>query len=106
MADVDVVFTALADPTRRQIVEALESGPRTVTQLAEPLPMSLPGVVQHLHVLERSGVITSEKVGRVRTCRLQLDGLDSAEEWISARRQAWQRRLDRLDQVLGEEIRG
>jgi DNA-binding transcriptional ArsR family regulator len=98
--DVDAVLHALADPTRRQIVERLGIGPATVTELAAPLPMSLAGVVQHLQVLERSGVIATTKVGRVRTCQLEVQRLDAVGEWISARRQAWERRLDRLGTVL------
>ena len=77
--DVDRVLHALADPTRRQIVERLGSGPRTVSELAEPLPMSMPAVVQHLQVLERSGVIATEKRGRTRTCRLEWIARNSGE---------------------------
>ena len=91
---------ALADPTRRWIVERLGSGPASVTSLAAPLPMSLPAVVQHLQVLERSGLVLSEKSGRVRTCRLEVDRLSTVEDWIARRRQAWERRLDRLGEVL------
>jgi DNA-binding transcriptional ArsR family regulator len=97
---LDGVFHALADPSRRVIVERLSKGPATVTELARPLPMSLPAVVQHLQVLETNGVIRSEKVGRVRTCHLDLKTLDQAEAWISARRVTWNKRLDRLGEYL------
>lgn len=100
--DVDRLLHALADPTRRRIVERLGSGPASVTELAAPLPMSLPAVVQHLQVLERSGVIGTEKVGRVRTCRLEPERLDTLQDWIAARRSAWQHRLDRLGDVLAD----
>jgi DNA-binding transcriptional ArsR family regulator len=98
--DIDRLLGALADPTRRWIVERLGSGPASVTSLAMPLPMSLPAVVQHLQVLERSGLVVSTKAGRVRTCRLDPDRLASVETWIADRRQAWDRRLDRLGEVL------
>ena len=98
--DIDRLLGALADPTRRWIVERLGNGPASVTSLAAPLPMSLPAVVQHLQVLERSGLVVSSKVGRVRTCRLDTDRLATVETWIADRRQAWERRLDRLGEVL------
>lgn len=98
--EVDLVFHALADPTRRRIVEVLSGGSASVSELAEPLPMSLPAVYQHLQVLEASGIVRSEKVGRVRTCHLEPKMLDTAEVWIEARRAAWERRLDRLDTFL------
>jgi DNA-binding transcriptional ArsR family regulator len=101
--DIDRILQALADPTRRRIVERLGDGPASVTTLAAPLPMSLPAVVQHLQVLENSGLIASQKVGRVRTCRLDLDRLSSVEDWIDARRRSWARRLDRLGDVLAAE---
>jgi DNA-binding transcriptional ArsR family regulator len=104
-ADVDRILHALADPTRRQIVERLGTGPASVTALAAPLPMSLPAVVQHLRVLEDSGLIASEKVGRVRTCSLDLDRLETVQAWIAARRATWERRLDRLGDVLaGDDV--
>jgi DNA-binding transcriptional ArsR family regulator len=98
--DIDRLLGALADPTRRAIVERLGNGPATVTSLAAPLPMSLPAVLQHLAVLERSGLVVSEKAGRVRTCRLDADRLATVGDWIAARRQDWERRLDRLGEVL------
>jgi DNA-binding transcriptional ArsR family regulator len=101
--DVDRLLHALGDPTRRRMVERLGRGPATVTELAEPLPMSLPGVLQHLHVLTNSGLVATEKVGRVRTCRLEPGRLDVVQDWIAARRQTWERRLDRLGDVLAAE---
>ena len=94
------MLAALADPTRRWIVERLGNGPASVTTLAAPLPMSLPAVVQHLHVLERSGLVVSEKRGRVRTCRLDPERLATVEDWIVARRRTWEHDLDRLGEVL------
>jgi DNA-binding transcriptional ArsR family regulator len=98
----DRVFHALADPTRRVIVERLSRGPASVSDLARPLPMSLPAVVQHLQVLETSGLVRSEKVGRVRTCQIEPAALRPVEQWISARRANWERRLDRLGDYLAE----
>lgn len=83
-------------------MERLSRGPASVSELAEPLTMSLPAVVQHLQVLEDSGLIRSEKVGRVRTCRIAPDALRTAERWIGERRTQWERRLDRLGEFLGE----
>src|SRR3954464_4239217 len=100
---VDRLFHALADPNRLAIVERLSRGPASVSELAQPLTMSLPAVVQHLQVLETSGLVRSEKVGRVRTCRVQADALLSAQHWINERRQAWERRLDRLGEFLVEQ---
>lgn len=94
------MLAALADPTRRWIVERLGNGPASVTTLAAPLPMSLPAVVQHLQVLERSGLVVSEKQGRIRTCRLDPERLGTVEDWIADRRMTWERRLDRLGEVL------
>jgi DNA-binding transcriptional ArsR family regulator len=102
---VDRLFQALADPTRRSMVERLSRGPASVSELARPLDMSLPGVVQHLRVLEASGVVRSEKVGRVRTCRLEPAALGSVEGWIDQLRLAWESRLDRLAEYLAEQSR-
>jgi DNA-binding transcriptional ArsR family regulator len=85
------------------MVERLGNGPATVTELAEPLPMTLAAVVQHLQVLERSGLISTKKVGRVRTCELDVQKLETVAEWVSARRRTWERRLDRLGTVLEKE---
>ena len=100
--DVDLLFQALADPSRRAMVERLTRGPASVSELARPLAMSMPAVVQHLHVLEHSGLIRSEKVGRVRTCTVQPTALRAAEGWIAARRTAWEESLDRLGEYLAE----
>jgi DNA-binding transcriptional ArsR family regulator len=99
---MDRVLHALADPSRRVIVERLSSGPASVSELARPLPMSLPAVIQHLQVLEASGLVRSEKVGRVRTCRIEPAALRPVELWIGARRSSWERRLDRLGDYLEE----
>lgn len=99
---LDSVFQALADPTRRGMIARLSRGPASVSELAEPLDMSLPAVVQHLQVLETSGLISTEKVGRVRTCRLDAKALTSAEDWISSQRASWEARLDRLGEYLEE----
>jgi DNA-binding transcriptional ArsR family regulator len=98
--DVDRLLRAIADPTRRRIVERLGNGPATVSELAAPLPMSLPAVVQHLGVLEACGLVASEKLGRVRTCRLEVDRLEAVEAWIAGRRRTWERRLDHLGDLL------
>ena len=84
------------------IVERLSRGPASVSELAQPLPMSLPAVVQHIQVLQVSGLVSSEKVGRVRTCRIEPAALRPAEQWISARRSSWERRFDRLGEYLAE----
>lgn len=97
---LDDVFHALADPSRRVMVERLSHGPASVSELAQPLPMSLPAVVQHLQVLEASGIVRSEKVGRVRTCHLQVKQLSTAYRWISERQATWEARLDRLGEYL------
>ena len=94
------VFQALADPTRRAIVERLVRGPAPVKELAEPLTMSLPAVMQHLQVLEAAGVIVTEKVGRVRSCRIEPKVLREAEQWLGSQRTEWERRLDQLDDYL------
>jgi len=97
---LDLMFQALADPTRRIMLERLTRGPATVSELAEPLSMSLPGVVQHLHVLEASGLVKTAKVGRVRTCTLESKNMRIAEQWMTARRTEWERRFDRLGAFL------
>jgi DNA-binding transcriptional ArsR family regulator len=99
-APLDRMFQALADPTRRAMVERLSRGPASVSQLAEPLAMSLPAVIQHLNLLQSSGLVRSEKIGRVRTCRIEPRALRTAEQWISARRSQWERHLDRLGEHL------
>jgi DNA-binding transcriptional ArsR family regulator len=97
------MFHALADPTRRLMVDRLSRGPASVSELARPLEMSLSAVVQHLQVLEASGLVHSEKLGRVRTCRIDPAALQTAEHWISERRTSWERRLDRLGEYLAEQ---
>jgi DNA-binding transcriptional ArsR family regulator len=99
---LELVFQALSDPSRRVMVERLSRGPASVSELARPLPMSLPAVVQHLQVLEASGLVSSEKVGRVRTCRIESAALRPAEQWITERRRSWERRLDRLGDYLAK----
>lgn len=100
--DIDKVFHALGDPTRRAILERLSMGPASVSRMAEPLNMTLAAVVQHLQVLEDSGLIQTQKSGRVRTCHIEPAGLNAAIEWISARRSIWERQLDRLGDLLAE----
>jgi DNA-binding transcriptional ArsR family regulator len=100
--DLDKVFQALADPGRRLMVERLSRGPATVSELAEPLSMSLAAVLQHVQVLEASGLIRSRKTGRSRTCSIDTATLRSAEQWIADRRSLWERRLDRLGRYLEE----
>jgi DNA-binding transcriptional ArsR family regulator len=102
-ADLDRAFHALADPSRRLIVERLARGPASVSELAEPLAMSLPAVMQHLQVLEACALVTSEKTGRVRTCRIEPEMLRRAEQWITRQRTTWERRLDRLGDYLTED---
>jgi DNA-binding transcriptional ArsR family regulator len=102
-APLDRMFQALADPTRRGMVERLSRGPASVSELAGPLSMSLSAVVQHLQVLEASGLIRSEKAGRVRTCRIEPAALRTAEDWIAGRRAIWERRFDRLGDYLAEQ---
>jgi DNA-binding transcriptional ArsR family regulator len=99
---IDGVFHALGDPTRRAILERLTDGPVTVSRLAEPLKLTLAAVVQHVQILEDSGLVQTEKVGRVRTCRLEPQGFTVAEQWIRDRRTIWESRLDRLGEILSE----
>ena len=99
---LDRVFQALADPSRRSMVERLSRGPASVSELARPFAMSLAAVVQHVQVLEACGLVRSEKVGRVRTCQIAPATLRSAERWIAERRGAWERRLDALGEFLAE----
>ncbi|MEJ0049323.1 MAG: metalloregulator ArsR/SmtB family transcription factor [Rhodospirillales bacterium] len=101
-AALDLTFQALADPTRRAIVERLSRGAASVSDLARPLSMSLPAVMQHLAVLEGSGLVVSEKIGRVRTCRVEPRALSQVEQWISMRRAEWEQKLDRLGVYLDE----
>jgi len=99
-ASLDLAFQALGDPSRRAMVERLAQGPASVSELAKPLAMSLPAVMQHLAVLEQSGLVRSEKVGRVRTCRIDPNAITAAELWLNQRRQQWGERFDRLGDFL------
>lgn len=100
---LDRVFHALSDPARRSMLERLSRGPASVSELGAPLAMTLAAVVQHVQVLEESGVVRTEKVGRVRTCHLESSPLRAAEGWINERRSTWERRLDRLGELLAED---
>lgn len=99
-ATLNRAFQALADPSRRLIVARLSQGPASVSELAEPLAMSLPAVVQHIDVLHGSGLVSSKKVGRVRTCRLEPEPMLAVERWVAEHRAAWERHFDRLGEVL------
>ena len=99
---LDHVFQALADPTRRAVLERLSRGPASVSALAAPLDMKLPSFMQHLQVLEESGLVRSEKIGRVRTCRLDPTAFDAVERWVFARKLAWERNFDRLAAYLDD----
>ena len=100
---IDAVFHALSESNRRAMIDLLLDGPASVSKLARPLAISLPAVVQHLHVLEASGVVRSHKVGRVRTCEIEPLALGTAERWISERRATWEARLDRLGEFLAAD---
>jgi DNA-binding transcriptional ArsR family regulator len=102
VAELDRVFQALADPGRRLMVERLSQGPASVSELGRPLAMSLAAVVQHVQVLEASGLVRSRKVGRTRTCTINAEALSLAESWIAGRRRLWERRLDRLGDYLAD----
>jgi DNA-binding transcriptional ArsR family regulator len=99
---LDLAFQALADPARRAMVEQLSRGPASVSVLAKPLAMSLPAVMQHLAMLEASGLVGSEKIGRVRTCRIEPKAWRTIEDWLAERREGWERALDRLGSYLDE----
>jgi DNA-binding transcriptional ArsR family regulator len=103
---LDRTFHALADRSRRSIVVRLSEGPASISALAEPLEMSLPAVVQHIEVLQKSGIVRSEKVGRVRTCRLEPGPMAEVEQWIARHRQVWEHRFDRLGDVLKTTYEG
>lgn len=102
-ASIDRVFHALGDATRRAILERVSEGPISVSSLAKPLNVTLAAVVQHVQVLEKSGLVHTTKVGRVRTCRMETKGLSVAEQWINARRSLWEKRFDRLGVLLAED---
>ncbi len=103
LTPLDPVFQALADPTRRVMVERLVCGPASVSELARPLGMSLPAVIQHLHILEASGLVRTQKAGRVRTCSIEPAALRTVEDWVAALRASWERRLDRLGALLATQ---
>jgi DNA-binding transcriptional ArsR family regulator len=104
--NIDRIFHALGDPTRRAIVVKLCAGPLSVSLLASPLDITVTAVVQHLQVLEESGLVRTEKVGRVRTCRIEPAGFSVLEAWIRHHRTMWERRLDRLGELLEEPDEG
>ena len=106
LSQIDGTFRALAEPTRRAIVERLGQGPTSVSELARPFDATLAAVMQHLQVLEEAGIVASEKVGRVRTCRLAPGGLEPLSAWVMARRSVVERRLDRLGAVLDDLEKG
>lgn len=98
--NLDTIFHALADPTRRSVIERLSQGPASVSELAQPFAMALPSFMQHLKVLEACGLLRSQKVGRVRTCQIEPQALAMTEEWLAEQRSLWERRLDQLDSYL------
>jgi DNA-binding transcriptional ArsR family regulator len=102
--DLDRTFQALADKSRRSMVERLTLGPASVGELAQPLTMSLAAVLQHVQVLEACGVVKTEKVGRTRMCRIEPAAMTAAEQWITHRRRRWEARLDRLDDLLNQVV--
>jgi DNA-binding transcriptional ArsR family regulator len=104
--ELDRTFSALADPTRRDILERLAAGPASVTELAEPYGISLPGVLKHIRILERADLVATEKRGRTRECRLGPADMDDAYGWIEHQRALWQRRFDRLDSYLARTTKG
>ena len=106
LAELDQAFQALADPNRRAIVERLGRGPASVSEIAAPFDITLAAVLQHVQVLEAGGIVRSEKVGRVRTCRIEPGALSALERWIAERRAMWERHFDRLADVLAEPAPG
>jgi len=104
--DTDRLFHALGDPTRRAILDTLTRGPVSVSRLAEPLGITLTAVAQHLQILEEVRLVQTEKVGRVRTCRIETAGFRALEQWIRDHRTAWEKKLDRLGRLLDEEDEG
>jgi DNA-binding transcriptional ArsR family regulator len=99
---LDLSFQALSDPGRRAMVERLSLGPASVSELAKPLPMSLSAVVQHLRILEEAGLVKSEKVGRVRTCTLDIKAITQVERWIAERKRFWEQQYDQLEVYLAQ----
>jgi DNA-binding transcriptional ArsR family regulator len=103
---LDRTFSALADATRRDILERLADGPASISELAEPYGISLPGVMKHIRILERADLVATEKRGRTRECRLGPAGMDEATDWIELQRAHWERRLDRLEAYLAQSAKG
>jgi DNA-binding transcriptional ArsR family regulator len=103
---LDRTFAALADPTRREILERLSDGPASVSELAQPFGMSMPGLLKHVRILEQAHLVITQKRGRVRQCRLDPAHLDDAEQWIQTYRRRWERRLDRLGNFLERQKEG
>src|SRR5215469_9254400 len=101
--DIDRLFHALGDPTRRAMLDRLSRGPLSVSELAAPLGITLTAVAQHLQLLEECGLAQTEKLGRVRTCRIEPAGFDALEQWIRDHRTIWERKLDRLGALLEED---
>ncbi|MBX3478180.1 MAG: winged helix-turn-helix transcriptional regulator [Brevundimonas sp.] len=101
-APLDLAFQALSDPGRRAMVERLSQGPASVSDLARPLPMTLSAVAQHLKVLEAAGLVRSEKVGRVRTCALEIQAMTQVERWIAERKRFWEQQYDQLEAYLAK----
>src|ERR1700756_4761413 len=101
--NIDRLFPPLGDPTRRAMLDRLSQGPVSVSTLAAPLGITLTAVAQHLQILEECGLARTEKLGRVRTCRIESSGFDALEQWIRRHRTTWERRLDRLGDLLAEE---
>jgi DNA-binding transcriptional ArsR family regulator len=99
---LDLIFHALSDSKRRGMIDRLSRGPATVRELAEPFAMGMPSAVKHLALLEKSGLVTSRKVGRVRTFSMPSDAFSAVESWVEARKAAWNRCFDQLDKLLGE----
>jgi DNA-binding transcriptional ArsR family regulator len=97
---LDRTFSALADPTRRDIVRRLSTGPASISELARPIGISLPGVMKHVRILEEANLVTTEKRGRTRECRLGPEQMDDATMWIESQRRRWERRLDRLEVII------
>jgi DNA-binding transcriptional ArsR family regulator len=100
---LDRTFSALSDPTRRDILERLSTGPASVTELARPIGISLPGVLKHVHILEEANLVTTEKRGRTRECRLAPGDIDEVTRWIDRYREQWEQRLDRLEVYIQEQ---
>jgi DNA-binding transcriptional ArsR family regulator len=95
--DLNSAFSALADPTRRAIVSRLCDGPKSVSELSEPFDLALPSLLKHVRVLEQSGLISSEKTGRIRTCRIEPHALKATEDWLHHHVAVWEKRLDRME---------